>query len=66
MRKDNFLSFEVCGWEEGYCNENINFCKYELFRKNWKFMYLFKVSIGKCNIGFLMLVFMLIIYKIDD
>lgn len=62
MRKDNFFSFKV--------NDNImkifNFCKYEFFRKNWKFMYLFKVRIGKCNFGFLMVVFMLIIYKIDN
>lgn len=42
-----------------------NFCKYEFLRKNWKFMYLFKVRIGKCNSRFLMVVFMLIIYKID-
>lgn len=43
-----------------------NFCKYEFFRKNWKFMYLFKVRIGKSNSRFLMVDFMLIIYKIDN
>lgn len=46
--------------------KTFNSCKHELFRKNWKFMYLLKARTGKSNPRFLMVDFMLTTYKTDN
>lgn len=66
MRKDNPFSFKYMDEKRDNIMKTFNSCKHELFRKNWKFMYLLKARTGKCNPGFLMVAFMLTTYKTDN